>query len=90
MWWAVQTLTSLGYGDFAPTTFLGKVSRANSKLRKYGKCRKCRKYMKNHLIPVYSQIKDYFYFYLAHMIFVNHTEKNPRFISDFRSLRGKN
>ena len=25
MWWAVQTLTSLGYGDFAPTTFLGKV-----------------------------------------------------------------
>merc|ERR1719369_2424661 len=25
MWWAVQTLTSLGYGDFAPSTFLGKV-----------------------------------------------------------------
>jgi len=25
MWWAVQTLTSLGYGDFAPVTFLGKV-----------------------------------------------------------------
>jgi len=25
MWWAVQTLTSLGYGDFAPETFLGKV-----------------------------------------------------------------
>ena len=25
MWWAVQTLTSLGYGDFWPNTFLGKV-----------------------------------------------------------------
>ena len=25
MWWAVQTLTSLGYGDFTPATFLGKV-----------------------------------------------------------------
>ena len=25
MWWAVQTLTSLGYGDFWPQTFLGKV-----------------------------------------------------------------
>ena len=25
MWWAVQTLTSLGYGDFTPETFLGKV-----------------------------------------------------------------
>ena len=25
MWWAVQTLTSLGYGDFWPVTFLGKV-----------------------------------------------------------------
>ena len=25
MWWAVQTLTSLGYGDFSPQTILGKV-----------------------------------------------------------------
>lgn len=25
MWYAVQTLTSLGYGDFTPQTFLGKV-----------------------------------------------------------------
>ena len=25
MWWAVQTLTSLGYGDFTPTTVLGKL-----------------------------------------------------------------
>ena len=25
MWWAVQTLTSLGYGDFWPTTILGKL-----------------------------------------------------------------
>ena len=25
MWWAVQTLTSLGYGDFTPVTILGKL-----------------------------------------------------------------
>ena len=25
MWYAVQTLTSLGYGDFSPTTLLGKL-----------------------------------------------------------------
>ena len=25
MWWAVQTLTSLGYGDFWPHTILGKL-----------------------------------------------------------------
>ena len=25
MWYAVQTLTSLGYGDFSPTTILGKL-----------------------------------------------------------------
>lgn len=25
MWWAVQSLTSLGYGDFTPQTLLGKV-----------------------------------------------------------------
>ena len=25
MWWAVQTLTSLGYGDFCPNTVLGKM-----------------------------------------------------------------
>ena len=25
MWWAVQTLTSLGYGDFTPGTFMGKI-----------------------------------------------------------------
>ena len=25
MWWAVQTLTSLGYGDFTPTTIPGKL-----------------------------------------------------------------
>jgi hypothetical protein len=25
MWWAVQTLTSLGYGDFWQTTILGKI-----------------------------------------------------------------
>ena len=25
MWWAVQTLTSLGYGDYWPESFLGKL-----------------------------------------------------------------
>ena len=25
MWWAVQTLTSLGYGDFTPSTIPGKL-----------------------------------------------------------------
>merc|ERR1711862_424239 len=25
MWWAVQTLTSLGYGDFWPQSILGKI-----------------------------------------------------------------
>jgi hypothetical protein len=31
MWYAVQTLTSLGYGDFTPQTFLGKVGHKPAK-----------------------------------------------------------
>ncbi len=31
MWYAVQTLTSLGYGDFTPQTFLGKVGQQPAK-----------------------------------------------------------
>ena len=30
MWWAVQTLTSLGYGDFPVQTVLGKLVRSSS------------------------------------------------------------